>query len=113
MSVGASENFTVEEGVADGKVTGVHESLLQECEKDIIFYKEHFMGKDHANLLAVDSPAGPVSVSLILADGQYKAIYRTDKGSERLSCEAAAVPTAWWRNVLGTDKPPVCVRVRD
>mgnify|MGYP006940040201 CR=1 FL=1 len=30
------------------------------------------------NFLATDSPIGPISISLILADGQYKAIFRTE-----------------------------------
>lgn len=45
MSIAPTENFVVEEGEAGAKVTGVHDSLLQECEKDIIFFKEHFLGK--------------------------------------------------------------------
>lgn len=101
MSVGKAENFVVEEGVKDAKVRGVHESLLQEAERDIIFYKETFMGKDHFNFLAADTPTGPVSVSLIPSDGHYKALFRTDKGSERLSCTVADVPTPWWRSMLG------------
>jgi RAP1 GTPase activating protein 1 len=30
---------------ATAEITGVHESLLQESEKDIIWYREHFFGK--------------------------------------------------------------------
>lgn len=45
MSIGPTANFVVEAGRPDAKVTGVHESLLQESEKDIIFYKEFFVGK--------------------------------------------------------------------
>lgn len=101
MSIKPSDNFIIEEGSKEAKITGVHESLLQECEKDIIFYKDHFMGKDHLNFLAVDSPVGPVSVSLILTEGTYKAVYRTDKGSERLSCPDSSVPNAWWRALFG------------
>lgn len=49
----------------------------------------------------MESPIGPVSVSLIQADGQYKAIFRTDKGSERLSCPVGDVPTSLVRRLLG------------
>ena len=33
----------------------------------------------HDNYLAVESPVGPVSVSLVSLGDEYKAIYRTDK----------------------------------
>ena len=38
-------DFQVETGKMSAKVTGVHESLLQECEKDIIWYRDNFFGK--------------------------------------------------------------------
>eukprot|EP00732_Lithocolla_globosa_P005487 Lithocolla_globosa_v1_NODE_5701_length_1199_cov_185.523601.p1 type:complete len:357 gc:universal NODE_5701_length_1199_cov_185.523601:68-1138(+) len=101
MSVAPSENFFFEKGEAGAKIKGVHESLLQECEKDIIFFKEHFLGKDHENYLAPESPVGPISVSVILADNTYKAIFRTDKGSERLQCSVSDVPVPWYRRLLG------------
>jgi RAP1 GTPase activating protein 1 len=31
--------------VATAKVQGVHESLLQECEKDVLWYRDNFLGK--------------------------------------------------------------------
>jgi len=29
----------------NAKIQGVHESLLQDCEKDIIWYRDNFFGK--------------------------------------------------------------------
>jgi len=101
MAIKPSSNFVIERGVDGAKVKGVHESLLQESEKDIIFFTENFLGKDHMNFLAVDSPIGPISVSLILVDGQYKAIFRTEKGNQRLSIPSNTVPYPWWRRLFG------------
>lgn len=38
-------DFSVEKTSGRAKITGVHESLLQECEKDIIWYRDNFFGK--------------------------------------------------------------------
>ena len=43
-TVGRSE-FSILPTVPGTKITSVHESLLQECEKDIIWYRDHFFGK--------------------------------------------------------------------
>ncbi|KAI8837984.1 hypothetical protein BJ741DRAFT_602438 [Chytriomyces cf. hyalinus JEL632] len=73
------------------KITGVHESLLQECEKDIIWYRENFFGKPHDNYLALESTKGPLAISVILDGGVYKALVRSIEGSERLTVEGSAV----------------------
>lgn len=86
---------------ASAKITGVHESLLQECEKDIIWYRENFFGKTHQNYLALDSPRGPLAISVILDGDHYKALVRSLTGSERLSVSGSAVPLEWWRRVFG------------
>lgn len=101
MSFVPSTNFLFDKPVNEAKVKGVHESLLQESEKDIMFFTENFMGKDHMNFLAVDSPAGPLSVSVVFHDNQYKAVYRSEKGNQRLSCKLSEVPRPWWRKIFG------------
>ncbi|KAJ3286884.1 hypothetical protein HK104_008847 [Borealophlyctis nickersoniae] len=85
----------------NAKITGVHESLLQECEKDIIWYRDNFFGKVHQNYLALDSPRGPLAISVIEDGDVYKALVRTTEGSERLSVARSAVPCPWWRKTLG------------
>jgi RAP1 GTPase activating protein 1 len=46
MSVDVSNtDFRIEKTNSAAKITGVHESLLQECEKDIIWYRDNFFGK--------------------------------------------------------------------
>ncbi|KAJ3311815.1 hypothetical protein HDU76_003028 [Blyttiomyces sp. JEL0837] len=82
------------------KITGVHESLLQECEKDIIWYRENFFGKAHQNFLAVDSSKGPLAISVIFDEGVYKALVRSIQGSERLTIQESAVVITWWRKML-------------
>jgi hypothetical protein len=37
--------FKLEGTVPGAKITGVHESLLQEAEKDILWYRDNFLGK--------------------------------------------------------------------
>ncbi|KAJ3117488.1 hypothetical protein HDU96_006582 [Phlyctochytrium bullatum] len=88
------------------KITGVHESLLQECEKDIIWYRENFFGKPHQNYLAVESPKGPVAVSVLMDGEVYKALIRTSLGSERLTIQASAVPLSWWRRAFKIPPSP-------
>ncbi|KAI8838115.1 hypothetical protein BC829DRAFT_371413 [Chytridium lagenaria] len=82
------------------KITGVHESLLQECEKDINMYRENFFGKPHQNFLALESPKGPVAISILIDGDVYKALIRTSLGSERLTIQASAVPLSWWRKAF-------------
>ena len=127
---------------AAAKITGVHESLLQDCEKDIIWYRDNFFGKgkkneklgdallpspapllslpstlpftlilfpkrknrehddkknmhtvgkateglllsilfsilEHYNYLALDSPRGPLAISVIQDGDVFKALVRT------------------------------------
>ncbi|KAJ3021363.1 hypothetical protein HKX48_008680 [Thoreauomyces humboldtii] len=83
------------------KITGVHESLLQECEKDIIWYRDNFFGKAHQNYLALDSPRGPLAISVIRDGDTYKALLRTTAGSERLSVSSASIPTSFFRKIFG------------
>jgi RAP1 GTPase activating protein 1 len=45
-AVQGKSDFRPELGNPSAKITGVHESLLQECEKDIIWYRDNFFGKE-------------------------------------------------------------------
>ncbi|RKP13121.1 hypothetical protein BJ684DRAFT_10506 [Piptocephalis cylindrospora] len=76
--------------------------LLQEREKDIVWYKEHFYGRPHYTYLSVQSPLGPLIVSLIADPRQcYRALIRSASGSVRISLPASVVPLPWWRRRLG------------
>ncbi|KAJ3099390.1 hypothetical protein HDU97_003223 [Phlyctochytrium planicorne] len=88
------------------KITGVHESLLQECEKDIIWYRENFFGKPHQNYLALETSKGPVAISILMDGDVYKALIRTSLGSERLTIQASAVPVSWWRKAFKLSPSP-------
>ncbi|KAI9137073.1 hypothetical protein BKA69DRAFT_62166 [Paraphysoderma sedebokerense] len=92
---------------SSAKITGVHESLLQECEKDIIWYRDHFFGKPHTNFLTTSSSRGPVAVSVIEDGVTYKALVRTTEGSDRLSIPCSSVPIPWYRKVLGWGPTPM------
>ncbi|RKO96157.1 hypothetical protein CXG81DRAFT_14481 [Caulochytrium protostelioides] len=85
----------------NARVTGVHESLLQECEKDIIWYRDNFFGRPHANYIAAESARGPLAISVILSGDTYKALIRTTQGAERLSVPAASVPVPLLRRLFG------------
>ncbi|KAJ1560856.1 hypothetical protein HK096_006954, partial [Nowakowskiella sp. JEL0078] len=92
---------------AGAKITGVHESLLQECEKDIIWYRENFIGKLHWNFLSTEAHKGPIAISIILdmESATYKILLRTSSGAERLTVAASAVSIAWWRKLVGLGAP--------
>ena len=45
----------------------------------VLFFSFFFFETDHLNYLAADSPVGPISVSIILVEGQYRGIVRTEK----------------------------------
>jgi len=83
------------------KITSVQESLLQECEKDIIWYRDNFFGKNHANFLGGETPVGPVALSIIKDGNSYKILYRTKQGCERLGIGTDHVRIQWYRKVLG------------
>eukprot|EP00158_Paraphelidium_tribonemae_P001232 Partr_v1_DN24146_c0_g1_i1_m71146 putative GTPase activating protein len=94
-------DFKAEKTAASAKITGVHESLLQECEKDIIWYRDNFFGKVHSNLLATESSNGPMAVSIIKDDEGYKVLVRSTTGSERLIVQANSVQIPFIRKLLG------------
>ncbi|KNE67585.1 hypothetical protein AMAG_12037 [Allomyces macrogynus ATCC 38327] len=105
--------FLLEQGNANARVTGVHDSLLQECERDIIWYRDYFFGKPHANFLARTTPRGPMAVSIVQDGDNYKGIVRTTEravatpqGSERLTIPRDSVAIAWWRKMLGMAPTP-------
>ncbi|KAJ3339155.1 hypothetical protein HDU93_008541 [Gonapodya sp. JEL0774] len=86
-------------------VQGVHESLLQECEKDIIWYRENFFGKPHFNYLAVESERGPIAVSVVEGNENWKVLVRTKTGSERLTVPNKLVPVPFVRKLFGLGPP--------
>ncbi|KAI9333768.1 hypothetical protein DFJ73DRAFT_764253 [Zopfochytrium polystomum] len=106
--VGTSD-FRLLSTTAGAKITGVHESLLQECEKDIIWYRENFFGKAHQNYLAVDSTRGPLAISVVQDNGSYKALVRSIQGSERLTVPVKAVPVPWWRAAMKAGPTPAAL----
>ncbi|ORZ41659.1 hypothetical protein BCR44DRAFT_43998 [Catenaria anguillulae PL171] len=103
---GDGATFSLEKPQAAAKVTGVHESLLQECERDIIWYRDYFFGKPHINLLAKSSTRGPLAVSIVLDGDYYKGIVRTTEGSERLTVPRDSVASSFWRKLFGMPPTP-------
>jgi RAP1 GTPase activating protein 1 len=77
LNLSGNTDFNLENTSLSAKITGVNESLLQDCEKDIIWYRDHFFGKEHINLLASETSVGPLAVSLILDGSTYKALVRS------------------------------------
>lgn len=90
------------------KITGVHDSLIQECEKDILWYRDHFLGKPHLNYLALDSQRGPLAISLIhdQTDQTFKILLRSTQGSERFQVTTKSISWPWYRKFLGLGPPP-------
>ncbi|KAJ3126478.1 hypothetical protein HK098_007460 [Nowakowskiella sp. JEL0407] len=89
----------------EAKITGVHESLLQDCEKDIIWYRENFIGKPHLNYLSDSSPKGPLAISILLDADTYKILLRSNLGSERLSIPKSNISVPFFRKLLGLGAP--------
>ncbi|KAI8929244.1 hypothetical protein BC831DRAFT_518847 [Entophlyctis helioformis] len=85
----------------NARVTGVHESLLQESEKDVLWYRDNFLGKAHLNFLTPDSPRGPLAISIIKDGGTYKALVRSNMGADRLSVAANKVKRGAFRKLFG------------
>ncbi|KAL3894438.1 MAG: hypothetical protein SGCHY_005274, partial [Lobulomycetales sp.] len=100
INLGTSD-YKAEASVPNSKITGVQETLLQESEKDIIWYRDNFCGKSHSNFLATDSPRGPIAISLIQDEDCFKALIRVTQGSERLSISTSAIPCSLWRRSFG------------
>ncbi|KAI9222888.1 hypothetical protein BC828DRAFT_364760 [Blastocladiella britannica] len=98
--------FVLEPTQEQAKVTGVHESLLQECERDIIWYRDYFFGKPHTNMLSKASTRGPVAASIVQDGDNFKAIVRSTDGSERLTVPRDAVAVSWWRKMTGMPPTP-------
>ncbi|KXS10536.1 hypothetical protein M427DRAFT_103485 [Gonapodya prolifera JEL478] len=86
-------------------VQGVHESLLQECEKDIIWYRENFFGKPHYNYLGVETERGPIAISIVEGNENWKVLVRTKTGSERLTVPTKSVPVPFLRKIFGLGPP--------
>ncbi|KAL7749241.1 hypothetical protein RI367_005393 [Sorochytrium milnesiophthora] len=106
----SNSDFTLLPTLHSAKITGVHDSLLQECERDIIYYRDYFLGKPHLNFLATTSERGPLAVSLIREDDQsHKALIRHTEGSERLSLTADAVSVPWFRRAVGLGATPQAI----
>ncbi|KAK9718618.1 hypothetical protein K7432_005338 [Basidiobolus ranarum] len=99
-----NSGFCQVETTPSAKITlsGVQESLLQEAEKNIIRYREHFFGREHQNYLALQSPFGPVSISVVEEDHENNlfVIIRTSQGTEFLVVNAASIHNPWFRKCL-------------
>ena len=98
--------FEIQPTNPNARVTGVHDSLLQECEKDIISYRDSYLGKPHVNLLVPKSKEGPMAISIILEGTSYKLLVRTPQGSLRLVTTYDHVPNSFLRKLFGLPPSP-------
>jgi hypothetical protein len=53
------------------RVTIMMDSLVQESEKNVAWFREYFYGRSHITFLALDSPCGPLAVSVIEDNRTY------------------------------------------
>ncbi|KAI8050571.1 hypothetical protein BDF22DRAFT_695668 [Syncephalis plumigaleata] len=84
------------------RVGAIMETLTQESEKNIAWFKEYFYGREHVTFLALDSPRGPLAVSIVEDQRNcYRALIRSTQGGERISIPMTSIPTTWFRRVLG------------
>eukprot|EP00835_Amoeboradix_gromovi_P004333 NODE_331_length_10750_cov_0.204676.p1 type:complete len:329 gc:universal NODE_331_length_10750_cov_0.204676:9378-8392(-) len=100
LKVSGSE-FEIQSTNPNARVTGVHDSLLQECEKDIICYRDQYLGKPHLNMIIPKSKKGPMAISVILDGTVYRVLVRSPEGSLRLSTNYEQVPNSFLRKIFG------------
>jgi len=83
-------------------VTSVTDSLTEDCERYLSFYRRQFVGKPHYNYLAVVSPMGPLSFSLIHLphSSSYLGFLRADFGWKTFDLPYACIPTSTLRKLL-------------
>ena len=108
LKVTGSE-FEVQSTNPNARVTGVHDSLLQECEKDIIYYRDSFLGKPHMNFIVPKHKNGPMAISIILDATTYKVLVRSPEGSLRLSTQYEQVQNSFLRKLFGLGPTPYSV----
>ncbi|KAK9718615.1 hypothetical protein K7432_005336 [Basidiobolus ranarum] len=91
-------------GSISARVTllGVQESLLQEAERNIVWYREHFFGQEHQNYLALKSRHGPLSISVVedFDKQKYHVLIRTSQGTEFYSLDISCVHNPWYRRYI-------------
>lgn len=73
--------------------------LMQESERDVMYYRQNFSSK-HENFLALNSPLGPVALSIARDNNNYHGLLRTETGSSHFSVPVSSVECSWWRKIL-------------
>jgi hypothetical protein len=84
----SAEGYTEEEPVASAFGADMRSFHIEDEENDIPYYKQHFVGKDHINIIVTDDSLGPMVISAIKHDETedaylFKTVSRSKKGATR------------------------------
>jgi RAP1 GTPase activating protein 1 len=98
-----NSNFVVEPTHENARLSETQDSLLQDVEKRLLWYQDYFLGKAHYNLLALDSPLGPLAVSIEPGhvDEKYRIMVRSSQCTQRFYLRQDMVSNPWYRRLLG------------
>jgi len=104
-----NSNFVAEPTYDNVRISETQESLLQDVEKRMLWYQDYFLGKAHYNLLALDSPLGPLAVSIEPGnvDEKYRIMVRSSQCTQRFYLRPDMVTNPWYRRIFGL-RPSLC-----
>ncbi|EGG16091.1 RapGAP/RanGAP domain-containing protein [Cavenderia fasciculata] len=89
-------------------VPNLLEGVFDLSDNDSLYYRDHFLNKDHLNFLSTASPDNPISISVIL-DGDsknYSGLVRTSTGNQRVKVSSDTVKPTWWRRIFRVGPSP-------
>ncbi|CAO3573554.1 unnamed protein product [Mortierella alpina] len=79
-----------------------HSALLQDRERDLEFYRTHFLDQAHINYVAATTVQGPIIISMrVDQDDSVRILVRTTRGSERIEYPLSALTIPWFRKLFG------------
>ncbi|KAJ1500450.1 hypothetical protein HMI54_010822, partial [Coelomomyces lativittatus] len=77
------------------------DDLLEPSEKNIIVYRDYFLGKPHQNFLSRTTNDGPMAISIVNNKNEFYCVIRTCAGSEHITIHNKDIIQPWWRSLLG------------
>ena len=116
----SAEGFQIETTTEEAFGSDPRTFCVDQEENDTPYYKTHFFGKDHINIIVgMDENTGPIVISAIKFDENsesnlYKVIVRTKKGSQRRLIEMNKKKTSYKDVVsaVDADLPLICKAMR-
>ncbi|KAF2068661.1 hypothetical protein CYY_010012 [Polysphondylium violaceum] len=93
--------------VYDCNIPNLLDDVFDLSDNDSIFYRDHFLNKEHYNFLSGPSPAnGPVGISIVEDSKNFIALVRSQTGNQRITIPIENVKASWWRRLFRTGPSP-------